>query len=219
MLQLPVLFVPEEVRVVGHVDHVFVTVGEFIELLLRFRFALVFVDEVVRKIGFADLEGGIVADGGVVHEHVGNDALGLNRAARGRVVAGRRELHADRLVAEGHRQDGLHGALPKGAVTHDDGALVVLQGARHDFGSGGRGGVDEHDDRYGFRERREIGERAHGVAAAVVGFDRLEDIVGLRRAALRRHHVGVGGQEGGGHADGRLQKAARVVSEVKNETL
>ena len=96
---------------------------------------------------------------------------------------------------------------------------MILEGARNDFRCGGGGRIDEHDDRNGLRLRRERGESLHGIAGTVVGFNGLEDVVGLRRAALRRNDVGVCREEGRADADGGLKKSARVVAQVEHKAL
>ncbi len=75
---------------------------------------------------------------------VGLDALGLDRAARRRVVARRRQPQRA-VLAERH--DRLHGALAEGAGADQRRALVILQGAGDDLGRRGRAAVDQHDQR------------------------------------------------------------------------
>ena len=87
----------------------------------------------MRKIRFANLEGRIVAFGRVVDIEVRLNAARLNGASGGRVVACGRELHGNRLIAEGHRQNRLHRSLAEGAVAENRRALVILEGARNDF--------------------------------------------------------------------------------------
>ena len=94
---MPVLVVAEHVLVVG--DFAFlVIVGQILEQVLLILI-FILIDQVVREVGLADLEGGVVALRSVVDIDVGDDALGLNRAARRRVVACCRELHGDGLAA------------------------------------------------------------------------------------------------------------------------
>ena len=90
--------------------------------------------------------------------------------------------------------------------------------ARHDFGSRGGGRVDENHHRHGLHDGGQLRECLDGVARTVVGFDRLERVVGLRRSPLGRDDVRVVRQEGCGNADGRLQETARVVAQVENES-
>ena len=44
-------------------------------------------------------------------------------------------------------KDVLHRPLAKAAFPHDQGAMMVLQGARNDFGGRSRPGIDQHNDR------------------------------------------------------------------------
>ena len=72
-------------------------------------------------------------------DDVGDDALGLDRAAARRVVACRGQLDRGAVV---HRQDGLHRALAEALRAQHDGPLVILQGAGDDFGSRSRATID-----------------------------------------------------------------------------
>ena len=67
---------------------------------------------------------------------------GLDKAARGQVVAARGDLYR-RVV--GHGAGSLHESLAVGALADDDGTVKVLQGAGEDFGRACGVAVDEHD--------------------------------------------------------------------------
>ena len=84
------------------------------------------------------------------HGDVGLDALGLDRTARGRVIARRGQAQGAVVLAE--RNDGLDRALAEGARAEQRRALVVLQGAGHDFRSRGRAAVDQHHQRLAMGE-------------------------------------------------------------------
>ena len=84
---------------------------------------------------------------------VGLDALGLDRAARRRVIA--RRGQAQRAVLA-ERHDGLHGALAERARADQRRALVILQRAGDDLRGRGRAAVDQHD------QRLAVGEVAAG---------------------------------------------------------
>ena len=116
-------------------------------VLLLFTLAAV---EVLFQIGFTRAQRGKqIAFLGLVHHHIGNDALGLDRLAAGCVVTAGGELeggcravvHAKRRVQADCR---LHRALAESLVAHDGGAFVVLQRAGNDFAGRGRTFVDEH---------------------------------------------------------------------------
>ena len=131
---------------------------------------------------------------GLVAELVGL----LYAAARGRVVAGDGE--AD-LAAVGESDLLLHEALAEGSAADDGAAVVVLDGTGEDLGRGGRGLVDEDDQRDGL-----IGAAP---AAAVVAAGTL--------AALRIDDETVLGQKLVGHLYGALKVAAVVVAQIDDE--
>ena len=68
----------------------------------------------------------------------------LNRASAGRVVKRGGERQAG---AFGQREHILHQALAEARLADDGGAVVILQGAGHDFGSAGGLLVDQHGQR------------------------------------------------------------------------
>ena len=88
---------------------------------------------------------------GVIDHQIGHDTLGLNRATTGRVVARCGDLQA-RITAQG--SEGLHRAFAKGLPTHDGGALMVLQGASHNFTGRCGAFIDQHDEWNIFQLRR-----------------------------------------------------------------
>src|SRR5208337_1664653 len=83
------------------------------------------------------------------HLDVRIDALGLDRAARRRVIARGGQLERAALA---ERQNGLNRPLAEAARADQRGALEVLQRARDDFRCGSRTAVYEHDERFLLRE-------------------------------------------------------------------
>ena len=69
--------------------------------------------------------------------------VGLNAAAARYVVFARCDFQH---TAEGHGARFLHKALSVGALTDDNGAVVILQRAARDFGRRSTAVVDEHGD-------------------------------------------------------------------------
>ena len=63
--------------------------------------------------------------------HIGFNALGLNRATRGRIITCSCQTQSAIVLAE--RQNGLHRAFPKGACAQNGGALMILQSTVNDF--------------------------------------------------------------------------------------
>ena len=101
------------------------------------------------------------------NDHVGVDALGLNRATRWRVVTRRRQTQGAAIAAE--RDDRLHRAFAEGARTDNRRALVILQRAGDDFRRRGGAAIDQHDNRLPLREIARpsiVALRFFGVAAA-----------------------------------------------------
>ena len=139
--------------------------------------------------------------GGVLQDlDVGIDALGLDRAARRRVVA--RGGQADGAVLA-ERDDGLDRTLAEGARADDGRALVVLEGTGDDLGSRGRTAVDQNDHRLALGE----------VAGAGVVALRL---VGV--AAAGRDDLAVL-EEGVGDRDRLIEQTAGVVAQIEDEAL
>ena len=87
----------------------------------------------------------------LLHDDVGLDAAAVDRAARRRQIARRRELDG---AAFAERHDRLHGAFAVGRLADDARSAVILQRAGDDLGSRGRGRVHEHDRRHALRARR-----------------------------------------------------------------
>ena len=75
------------------------------------------------------------------HLDIGFDAIFLHAAPRRREIARRRQPQR-RILAE--RNEGLHRAFAKTALAQHDGAALVLQRARDDFGGRSRALVDQH---------------------------------------------------------------------------
>ncbi len=135
------------------------------------------------------------------HLDVGHDALGLDRLARRRVVAGGGQ--PQRAVAASQRNDGLHRALAERARADDGRALVVLQCASDDFRRRGRAAIDQHDDRLALGQVA----RMRGAALGLLGV-----------AAAGRHDLALL-QERVGDGDRFLEQAARIVAEVDDVAL
>ena len=107
------------------------------------------VQQVFAQVGFAGAQGGKnVAFGGLVEHHVGHDALGLDGAAVGRVVACGGDFEGGVRAKLAH---GLNRAFAKGLAAHEGGAFVVLQGTGHDFAGRGRAFVDQHHQGHFFQ--------------------------------------------------------------------
>src|SRR5919109_3657588 len=99
------------------------------EASLAARFRLVLALQLGRKL--------------LLDDDVRIDALGLNRAARRRVIAcGGQSNRA--IATKGN--NGLYRSLTKRTRTDHGGAFVTLKGARHDLRCGGRAAVDENGD-------------------------------------------------------------------------
>ena len=81
-------------------------------------------------------------------KNVRHDAFFLNRDLSGNEVFGDRDLQL-RLefpTQTAQRVKLLDGAFAEGPRAENDGAIVLLQGADHDFGAGGRIFATEHHD-------------------------------------------------------------------------
>ena len=129
------------------------------------------------------------------------DALGLNRSARRRVIARRRQAQGAVLAK---RNDRLHRALAERAGADQRGALVILQRARDDFRGRGRAAVDEDDHRLAVRQiaagPRIVALRLVGIAPA-----RRDDLAAL--------------EEGVDDFDRLIEQAAGIVAQIENVAL
>src|ERR1035437_1429584 len=102
-----------------------------------------------------------------------------------------------------HLEHGLHGALAvRRAVADDDGATVILQGARDDFRGGRTEAIDQH------RERAIVDHSGVGIA---VDLDFTGGILDL--------HDGTLADEKTGEIDGLGQETPAVVPQVEHEAL
>ena len=151
-----------------------------------------------------------------IDQQVGHDALGLDRAAFRRVVAGRRQFdgRVGRQLA-----DGLHGTLAEGWRADDGGALVILQGTGDDFRGRGRTRVDQHHQRHFFDGGRQFRQRIAFRAEGIVFGAAIKYLFRVRQLAVGRDDGRVLRQEGGRDADGALQHAARIVAQVQHHAL
>ena len=135
------------------------------------------------------------------HLDVGLDALGLDRSARRRVIARRRQPQRS-VLAERH--DRLHGALAERARADQRRALVILQGAGHDFRRRRRAAIDEHHQRFAARQ-----------IAAGLGVEALR-LVG-RAAAGRDDLAPV--DERVDDVDRLVEQSARIVAQIQDVAL
>ena len=94
-------------------------------------FLAIFTAQVPRQVGLGG-DDFAVCPGVSLKAHVRFNTLSLDRATAGRVIKCGGKFDGAIL---GNGNHGLDRAFAKTAGTHDDGALVVLQGAGDDFGS------------------------------------------------------------------------------------
>jgi hypothetical protein len=164
------------------------------------------LDEVAVKVGFAHAHWNC-RHWPFLDNDVRHDALGLYRATRGRVVACRGQL--DGGVA-GQRQDALDRALAETLGAHDDGPLVILQCAGHDFRGRCRAAVDQYHHRHLERRWRQhldvvfpAGEPRAGSLPAM----RRTPVLGILGAAIGGSHQGYfGGRKAAETPTGALSK-------------
>ena len=101
------------------------------------------------------------------------------------------------------RQDTLHRSLAETAFTHDQAAMMVLQGARHNFGCRCRASVNQNDD------RRAAGDIARNSAFGPPALD-----VAFVTAAFGNNLTTR--QEGVGNRNGLVQYATGVGPQVND---
>ncbi len=126
--------------------------------------------------------------------------VALNETAAGRVVTrgGKREAG---VFAEW--RDGLHQALAESGFADDEAAIMVLHGARNDFGGGG--GIAVHEN----YERDVITLiAANGVVAALGG-----------SAAMVRDDELIFVEEHVADSHGFVEQAARIAAHVENQAV
>ena len=128
------------------------------------------------------------------------DALGLNGTAIGGIVQGGSQLDA-RAIGQG--DDGLDRSLAEGLFADQNGPLVILERAGHDFRGRGRTGIDQDDQ--GHIDVVWLGLRFEilllGGVLALDGND----------LAGRQEHIG--------NVDRLFEQAAGVVAQVEDHTL
>src|SRR5262249_1754912 len=112
----------------------------------------------------------------------------------------RRELQCAELA---DRDNGLHRTLAERTAAKQRRALVILQGAGHDFRSGSRAAVDEHD------QRLAVGEIARRRVAAL-GVVRIAAGSGNSFAALKERI---------GDRYGLIELTAAVVAKINDVAL
>ena len=152
----------------------------------------------------------------IFHHDIRLDALGLDGAPVRREVARGGELDRG-AVAD--RQDGLHRALAEGAGAHDDGALVILQGARHDFGGRGRSAVHQHHHRHLFHAIRQVFQIIDLHRTQIVFTAGGQPHLGVVGTALGIHHQAVGLDESRRHRHRAIEQTARVVAQIEDQPL
>ena len=135
------------------------------------------------------------------HDDVGLDALGLDRAARRRVVARRGQPQRAIVLAE--RDDRLHRALAERTGADQRRALVVLQRAGNDLRSRRRAAVDEHH---------------HGLALGNVDRPRIVTLRFIRVPSTRRNDLAAL-EEGVGDGHRLVEQAAGIVAQIENVAL
>ena len=156
------------------------------------------VDQVAAQIGFAEPWTVLVIRIGQLRDvDIGFNPAFLHRLARRRVIA--RRGQTQRAVV-GQRQQRLDRALAETAFTHDQGTVMVLQGAGNDFRSRSRTGVDQHNDR----------QPASGIAA--LGEIALD--IGFFPPALRDDFPAR--QEHIGNRNGFIEQTARIGPQVEH---
>ena len=162
-------------------------------------------------------QGGIgAAFFGVVHHHIGHDAFGLDGLAAGRVVARGGDFEA-RVRAQG--AEGLHRALAKSLAAHNGGALVVLQGARHDFAGRRRTFVNQHHQVHFFQPGWQVFERVQARAALVIGGSRTQGLLAVGGLAVGGNYCYVLGQKRRRNSHRCIEQTTRVVAQVQHQAL
>ena len=169
------------------------------------------------EVGFthSELRGDITL-GGFLDDQVRGDALGLDGTPGRRVVARGRELDGGVV---GERQDRLHRAFAEGLGTHDHGTLVVLQRAGHDFRRRCRAGVHEHHHGHRADPGGQLGDQVVATAAYIVLRARDVFALGVFGATVGGDHQRLGRQKRGRNADGTMQQAARIITQIEDQTL
>ncbi len=126
--------------------------------------------------------------------------IALNQAAAGGVITRSGEQQSS-VFAE--RKLGLHQAFAEASFADHQAAVMILYGARNDFGSGGALPVDQHH-----HGNFDSLVSAHGVVAALRG----------RTAAMRNHDF-VFVEEHIGEAYGLIQQSAAIIAQIKDEAV
>ena len=121
--------------------------------------------------------------------------IALNQAAAGRVVVGDGQQQGGAL-REGELR--LHQTLSKSGFAQQPGPVVILQGARHDFGRGSRPAVHQDDDGIALRGGLRLGA---------------ENLLLLRAPPVAHHHlpiVQISPRQGHGFVDQAAGIAAKI---------
>ncbi|MNV91350.1 hypothetical protein D3C71_1858380 [compost metagenome] len=107
------------------------------------------------QVGFLDIFIVLLAGQlGARHFDVRHYALGLDRAAIGRVIERGGEFQGAVVV---QRQYRLHRALAEAVGAHQHAALMILQGAGDDFRGRSAAAVDQHHQGHPFAGIRRVG--------------------------------------------------------------
>ena len=126
--------------------------------------------------------------------------VALDQAPAGSVVTRRGEQHSG-VFAE--RELSLHQALTEAGLSNDQAAIVVLNGARHDFRGRGALPVDQHN---------------YGNFQALISTQCV--IAALRgQTPVMRNHNFVFVQKHVGQTDGLVEQSAAVVAQVNDESI
>src|ERR1700691_5218349 len=126
--------------------------------------------------------------------------VALDQAPAGGVVTRGGEQHSG-VFAE--RELSLHQALTEAGFSNDQAAIVVLNGARHDFRGRGALSVDQHND-----GNFQALISTQGVIAPLRG-----------QTPVMRNHNFVLVQEHVGQTDGLVEQSAAVVAQVHDESI
>ena len=120
------------------------------------------------KIGFAEPRAALVIGVGQLRDgDVGVDPAGLNRAARGRVIARRGQPKRGLFT---QLEDGLDRALAEAFFAHHDRAALILKCSGDDFGGGRAAGIDQNDDRQSVRHVARLGIEAFDIVLGPTAF-------------------------------------------------
>ena len=117
----------------------------------------------------------------------------------------------------------MHRALTEGLVSHQGGALVVLQCASDDLAGRGRALIDQHHQRQALVDALgdivESSERVSAAAALVELGRCFVDEFALGELPVGRHHGNVLWQKGSRQRYGCIKVATWVIAKIKHQAL